>query len=106
MKRVVCRQLNLFMKELVRLGNETPIVRVFEIDVDITRECAVLVTNHGGAVGERCFRHLSERNLRSRGSSNENASHSLCIVTEISLVADIDGIAFAALDVFSDVLST
>src|ERR1700758_4411843 len=85
MEGVVRGKRELLMQELVSLCNETPIVGVFEIDVDVSGECAVLITDHRRAVGERYFGHLAHRNLRPRWSSDEHALHTLGVVTKIPL---------------------
>ena len=40
------------MQELVCLGDKTAIVRVLEVDVDVSCQCAVLVADHCRTMGE------------------------------------------------------
>ena len=52
------------------------------------------------------LRDLSQRDLRPGWGADQNSTHLLDVVAKISLVADIDGIALAALDVLRNVLSS
>src|SRR5579875_884746 len=93
------------MNKFVRLRDEAAIIRVFEIDVDIPGQRAVFIPNHGGAMREGDLRYLPQRNLCPGWSADQHATHLLNIVAEIPLVADVDGITFAALDILGDILS-
>ena len=94
------------MKVFVCISNEAAIVSVLEIDVDVSRQRAILIPNHGRAMREGDPRYLPQRNLCTGRGADEHASHLLDVIAEVSLVADIDGITFPAFDVLSDVLST
>src|SRR5258707_14384290 len=94
------------MKELVCFSNEAAIIRIFEIDIDVSRKRAIFVPNHGRTMREGDAGDFSQRDLRPRWRADQNSTHLLDIVAKISLVADVDGIALATLDIFSNVLSS
>ncbi len=94
------------MNQFVCLRDEATVIGVFEIDVDVSSQRTVFVPDHGGAMGEGDLRHLPQRNLRAGRCADEYPTHFVDIVAEVSLVADIDGITLAALDVLRDILSS
>jgi hypothetical protein len=55
---------------------------------------------------EEDFRYLTKWNLGPGWSADQHSQHLLNIVAEVSLVADIDRIAFASFDVFRDILTS
>ena len=48
-------------------------------------------------------RYLTQRNLRTGRGADEHPTHLLDVVAEVSLIADIDGIALASLDVLGNI---
>src|SRR6516162_7544684 len=106
MKGVVSRQVEFVMQKLICLRNETAIVSILKVDIDVASKSAILVPNQRRSAAEGNARHLPQRDLRSRGSANQYAAHLFNIVAEVSLVADIDGITFASFDVLRNALST
>src|SRR5215472_12785180 len=106
MEGVVRRQFELVMQKLICLRDETAIVRVLKVDVDVARKRAIFVPNQCRSAAKGDARHLSQRDLRARGSANQYAAHLFDIVTEVSLVANIDRVAFASFDVLRNALST
>src|SRR5260370_16978875 len=93
------------MKELVCFSDEAAIVRILEIDVDVSRKGAIFVPNHSRTMREGNAGDLSKWDLRSGWRADQNSSHLLDIVPEVPLVAHVYGIAFATFDVLRDVLS-
>src|ERR1700733_14920317 len=93
------------MNQLVCLCDEATVVRVFEIDENVSGQRAVFVPDHGWAMREGDLRYLPQWNLCSGWSADQHPTHLLDIVAKVSLVADIDGVAFAALDILCDILS-
>src|SRR5260370_12611585 len=91
------------MKELVCFSDEAAIVRIFEIEVDVSRQSTTFVPNHGRTMREGDAGDLAQRDLRPGWRADQHSSHLIDVVAKISLVADVDGIALAALDIFSNV---
>ena len=105
LERIACRQMKLLLKPSCGLRHESSIVRVFKIDVNVSGQCAVFIANHRRTTREVNPRYLSERNLRSRRRSNQNAEHLLGRIAEMALIPHIDRIPFAPFDILRDVLS-
>src|ERR1700709_2587217 len=93
------------MNQLVCLRDETAVIGVFEVDVDVSRQRTVLVSDHGRTMRKEDLRYLSQRNLCSGWRADENATHLVDIVAEVPLVANIDGIALSAFDILRNILS-
>src|ERR1700677_4887425 len=105
LKRVICGQGEFVVEELICLCDEAPIVGVLEIDVNVASKRAIFIADHGRSMREGDPRYLTKLNLCARRSADQHPTHLLNIVAEVSLIADVDRIALASLDVLSDVLS-
>src|SRR6516165_10831896 len=81
---------------------EIAVVFRLEIDIDVAGESRVLVPEHGRPSRERDSGHLFDRNLGPGRCANQNSAQLIDIVPEVSVVADIDRIPLAALDIFRD----
>src|SRR5215469_961896 len=99
MEGIVRRQVELVMQELICLRDETSIVSVLKVDIDVASKRAIFVPDQRRSTAKGDARHLRQRDLRPRGSANQHAAHLFDIVTEVSLVANIDRVAFASFDV-------
>src|SRR5215472_973617 len=92
--------LQLVMEQFIRLVNETAIILGVEINVDVPGELALFVPDHSRSTRERNLRYLLDRYLRARGCSQENSLQRFHIIAEITLIANVHGIALPPLDVF------
>src|SRR5712692_2320860 len=94
-----CRQRELLAQLVRGVVDESSVVFCVQVNVDVTGKLAFLVTDHGWAARERNFGHLLNRDLRSGRSGNQNPPQLLNVVAEISLIAHVDWIPLAPLDV-------
>src|ERR1700681_1494379 len=89
----------LLSQKLAGFVNETAIVAGVEIQINIPGERGILVPDHRGAFGEGNLGEFAQWNLGVRRRRDYHTLELFEIIPKIRRVADIDGIAFAALDV-------
>ena len=87
------RQLQLLPKQLAGLVYESAVVGGVEVDVDISRELAIFIADHGRATRERNLGHFGNWYLRARRRRDQHATQLSDVVAKVALVADIDRIA-------------
>ena len=89
---------NLFRHDLLRVRNVAPDVASRDIDVDISTEPAIFIADHAGAGLERDVRNLPQWDLGPGRRVDQHSLQRVDVAAEVTQVADIDRVPFAALD--------
>ncbi len=71
-------------------------------DVHVAGQGTVFIADHGRSSRERDFCDIGDWNLRAGWRANQDAPQLLDVVSEVTAVPDIHGIALAALDILGD----
>src|ERR1700730_300720 len=61
-------------EQIVRAGDKASIVFRIQIDVHLTSDRSILVTDHGGPSRKRNLRHFADGNLRASWGSDQDSS--------------------------------
>src|SRR5579872_856528 len=102
LETVACGQVKSLFEDVIGFIHEVAVIPRFEIYIDVARERTVFVPEHGRTTREGNACDLFDWDLCAGGCSDQISSQLVYVVPKIAAVTDVDGIAFAAFDVFSD----
>src|SRR5580704_1051497 len=93
------RQPQFLLQQTRSLLYEAAIIACIQVDVDITSELTIFISDHRRATRKGKGRYLANWDLCSRRSRNKHPAKLVYVVTEVALVSNANRIALAALDV-------